>query len=141
VADDFSLKEVYKLVDVEFRGGSEVEPWARVFLEVEGVERSSESSGDGPVEALIEAIKLIADKPELKLRDYELSALSSGADAQGKVSLSIEENGVASRGQGRHTDVVLASALAVVNALNQQAYQRQLNARRSDPPPSQPPTK
>ena len=136
VAEDFSLKEVYKLVDVEFRGGSEVEPWARVFLEVEGTERSAESSGDGPVEALIEAIKLIADKPELKLRDYELSALSSGADAQGKVSLSIEENGVTSRGQGRHTDVVLASALAVVNALNQQAYQRQLNARRSDPPPS-----
>jgi 2-isopropylmalate synthase len=142
VAEDFSLKEVYKLVDVEFRGGSEVEPWARVFLEVEGTERSAESSGDGPVEALIEAIKLITDKPELKLRDYELSALSSGADAQGKVSLSIEESGVVSRGQGRHTDVVLASALAVVNALNQQAYQRQLNARRSDPPPSSiPPAK
>ncbi len=45
---------------------------------------------------------------------------------QGKVSSSIEENGVVSRGQGRHTDVVQASALAVVNALNQQAYQRQL---------------
>ncbi len=83
VAEDFSLKEVYKLVDVEFRGGSEVQPWARVFLEVDGVERSAETSGDGPVEALIEAIKLIADKPELKLRDYELSAPSSGADAPG----------------------------------------------------------
>jgi hypothetical protein len=31
--------------------------------------------------------------------------------------------------------VVVASALAFVNALNQQAYQRQLNARRSEPPP------
>jgi hypothetical protein len=30
----------------------------------------------------------------------------------------------------------VASALAFVNALNQQAYQRQLNARRSEPPPS-----
>jgi 2-isopropylmalate synthase len=134
VAEDLSLKEVYKLVDVEFRGGSEAEPWARVFLEVDGVERSAESTGDGPVEALIEAIKLITDKPELKLCDYELSALSSGADAQGKVNLSIEENGMTSRGQGRHTDVVVASALSFVNALNQQAYQRQLNARRSEPP-------
>lgn len=133
VAEDFSLKEVYKLVDVEFKGGSEVEPFARVFLEVDGTEKSAEQSGDGPVEAIISAIKQITDKPNLKLRDYELSAVSSGEDAQGKVSLTIEENGVTSRGQGRHTDVVVASALAFVNALNQQAYQRTLS-RRSDPP-------
>lgn len=134
VAEDFSLKEVYRLIDVEFKGGSEVQPWARVFLEIDGVERSAESTGDGPVEALIEAIKVMTGKTELRLKDYELSALSSGADAQGKVNLSIEEHGVVSRGQGRHTDVVVASALAFVNALNQQAYQRQLNARRSEPP-------
>jgi len=134
VADDFSLKEVYKLVDVEFKGGSEVQPFARVFLEIEGVERSSEQSADGPVEAIISAIKELADKPNLVLKDYELSALSSGEDAQGKVNLTIEENGVLSRGQGRHTDVVVASALAFVNALNQQAYQRTLHARRSEPP-------
>jgi 2-isopropylmalate synthase len=138
VAEDFSLKEVYRLVDVEFRGGSEVVPWARVFLEIDGVEQSAETNGDGPVEAVIEAIKQIAGRPSVRLRDYEVDAVSGGADAQGKVTLSIEESGMKSRGQGRHTDVVVASALAFVNALNQQAYQRQLNARRSDlpPPPS-----
>ncbi len=136
VAEDFSLKEVYRLVDVEFRGGSEVSPWARVFLEIDGVERSAESSGDGPVEAVIEAVKIITDKPGLRLKDYDLEAVSGGADAQGKVTLSIEEGGLKSRGQGRHTDVVVASALAFVNALNQQAYQRQLNQRRSEPPPA-----
>ncbi len=134
VAEDFSLKEVYRLVDVEFRGGSEVSPWARVFIEVDGVERSAESTGDGPVEAVIEAVKIITDKPGLRLKDYDLEAVSGGADAQGKVTLSIEEGGMKSRGQGRHTDVVVASAMAFVNALNQQAYQRQLNQRRSDPP-------
>jgi len=135
VAEDFSLKEVYRMVDVEFRGGSEVVPWARVFLEVDGVEQSAETNGDGPVEAVIEAIKLIIARPSVRLRDYELDAVSGGADAQGRVTLSIEESGMKSRGQGRHTDVVVASALAFVNALNQQAYQRQLNARRSDAPP------
>jgi 2-isopropylmalate synthase len=135
VAEDFSLKEVYRMVDVEFRGGSEVAPWARVFLEVDGVEQSAETNGDGPVEAVIEAIKLIIGRPSVRLRDYELDAVSGGADAQGRVTLSIEESGMKSRGQGRHTDVVVASALAFVNALNQQAYQRQLNARRSDAPP------
>jgi 2-isopropylmalate synthase len=129
VAEDFSLKEVYRLVDVEFRGGSETPPFARVFLEVEGTEKSAEATGEGPVEALIEAIKRIVEKPDLTLELYELSAISSGADAQGKVSLSIEELGVRSRGQGRHTDVVVASALAFVNALNQQVYQRKLHDR------------
>jgi 2-isopropylmalate synthase len=134
VAEDASLKEVYRLVDVEFRGGSEIEPWARVFIEADGVERSAESTGDGPVEAVIEAIKIITDKPTLVLKDYDLEAISGGADAQGKVTLSIDEGGLKSRGNGRHTDVVVASALAFVNALNQQAYQRQLNQRRSEPP-------
>ena len=134
VAEDFSLKEVYRLVDVEFRGGSEVAPWARVFLEVDGVERHAECGGDGPVEAVIEAIKTLTDKPTLRLKDYDLEAISGGADAQGKVTLSIEEAGLKSRGQGRHTDIVVASALAFVNALNQQAYQSQLNQRRSEPP-------
>jgi len=134
VAEDFSLQEAYRLVDVEFRGGSEVTPWARVYLEVDGVEKSAESTGDGPVEAVVEAIKTLTDKPSLSLKEYDLEAISGGADAQGKVTLSIEEGGLKSRGQGRHTDVVVASALAFVNALNQQAYQRQLHLRRSEPP-------
>jgi 2-isopropylmalate synthase len=138
VAEDLSLREVYKLIDVEFRGGSEVQPWARVFLEVDGVEQSGESSGDGPVEAVTEAIKMLCEKPSVRIKDFELSAVSGGADAQGRVSLSIEENGMTSRGQGRHTDVVVASALAFVNALNQQAYQHQLHARRSETPSTPP---
>jgi 2-isopropylmalate synthase len=138
VAEDFSLKEVFRLVDVEFRGGSETAPWARVYLEVDGVERNAEAGGDGPVEAVVEAIKMLVDKPSLRLKDYELEAVSGGADAQGKVTLSIEDSGLKSRGQGRHTDVVVASALAFVNALNQQAYQRQLHEQRSEPPPAPP---
>ncbi|MFT3927184.1 MAG: 2-isopropylmalate synthase [Myxococcales bacterium] len=134
VAEDLSLDETYRLVNVEFKGGSETAPWARVTIAVEGVETSREATGDGPVEAVMEAIKGIADKPELSLKDYELSAVSGGADAQGKVNLTVEEAGLESRGQGRHTDVVLASALAFVNALNQQAYQKQLHARKSEAP-------
>ena len=124
------------MIDVEFRGGSEVAPWARVFMEVAGVEKTAEHTGDGPVEAVIEAIKQLTDKPLLKLRDFDLEAISGGADAQAKVTLSIEEGGLKSRGQGRHTDVVMASALAFVNALNQQAYQRQINQRRREAPPA-----
>jgi len=141
VAEDFSLKEVYRLIEVEFRGGvagptgNDVVPWARLSLDVDGIEKSAESTGGGPVEAVIEAIKMLTDKPLLRLRDFDLEAISGGADAQGKVTLSIEEGGLKSRGQGRHTDVVVAAALAFVNALNQQAYQRQLNHRRSDLPP------
>ena len=128
-----AIQENYA-VDVEFKGGSEAEPWARVFMEIQGVEKSAESTGDGPVNAAIEAVKQLTGKTAVRLQDYELSAVSGGSDAQGKVSLSINEEGVVSRGQGRHTDVVVASAEAFVNALNQQAYQLQLNARRSDPP-------
>ena len=52
------------------------------------------------------------------LERYAVKAITGGTDALGEVSCMIRENGVTVAGQGAHSDIVMASALALVNALN-----------------------
>jgi 2-isopropylmalate synthase len=115
----------YELESVEFRGGSNVEPTARVSLLVGGASVSAECEGDGPVNAALEAVKSCANATDVVLVDYRISAITSGSDAQGRVNVRIERNGQPFQGQATDTDVVVASAKAFVDALNREVWRRQ----------------
>jgi 2-isopropylmalate synthase len=54
-----------------------------------------------------------------------VKAITGGTDALGEVSCMVTEHGVTVMGQGSHTDIIQASALAYVNALNKLEYRRQ----------------
>ncbi len=114
----------YRLEDIELKSGNTATPWARATLWVDGDKRSVERTGDGPVHAAIEAIKQCVGRDSLFMSDYQLSAVTSGSDAQGRVSMTVSENGSSARGQATHTDVVVASAQAFVQALNQLALRQ-----------------
>ena len=47
-----------------------------------------------------------------------VKAITGGTDAQGEVSVGVEKDGVRITGRGAHTDIVVASAVAFLNALN-----------------------
>jgi 2-isopropylmalate synthase len=86
--------------------------------------------GDGPVDATTKAIdKIIGLKP--KMLDYSLRALTSGKDAQGEVSVRIEEAGVIISGRGASTDIIEASAKAYLNALNKLSQAKRTRAKAS----------
>ncbi len=53
-----------------------------------------------------------------------MKAITGGTDAQGEVSCLVREDGVTVTGQGAHTDIIMASALAFVNALNKLEYRK-----------------
>jgi 2-isopropylmalate synthase len=78
------------------------------------------ASGDGMVDACYKAILKIAGV-EPKLERYAVKAITGGTDAQGEVTCMISENGMSVNGQGSHTDIIMASALALINALNKMA--------------------
>ncbi len=52
------------------------------------------------------------------LERYSVKAITGGTDALGEVSCLVREDGMTVAGQGAHSDIVMASALALVNALN-----------------------
>ncbi len=54
--------------------------------------------------------------PTLKL--YSVNAITSGTDAQGEVTVRLEQGGRIVNGAGADTDIVIASAKAYINAVN-----------------------
>ena len=126
------IPERYELVYLNVTSSSMAVPHATVKLRVDGEERIDHATGDGMVDACYKAIKKIAGGPELQLDRFGVSSITGGTDAQGEVSCLVREDGVAVAGQGAHTDIIMASALAFVNALNKlehrKRYQRQLQS-------------
>jgi 2-isopropylmalate synthase len=59
-----------------------------------------------------------------KLERYAVKAITGGTDALGEVSCLIQVDGLSATGQGAHTDIIMASALAYTNALNKLEYRR-----------------
>ena len=73
--------------------------------------------GDGPVDAALNTIRDMTGI-ECKLTSYVVKAITGGTDAQGEVSVGVDQDGMQLTGRGAHTDIVVASAMAFINALN-----------------------
>lgn len=80
-------------------------------------EKVAEGKGDGPVDAAFKAINTLLGL-NLKLEDYNVSAVTEGEDAQGVATLRLSLGDVTMTGRGVSTDVVEASILAYVNGAN-----------------------
>ncbi len=111
-------QDEFTLDYLQSNSGHGVIPTATVKIKKAGGEVVQETaSGDGPVDAVTKAIdKVVGLKP--KMLDYNLHAITSGKDAQGEVSVRIDEGGLIIMGRGASTDIIEASAKAYLNALN-----------------------
>lgn len=109
--------DVYKLLNMNIVSGTVAIPTATVEMEVEGKVIKDIAFGDGPVDAAFKTIAKIT-RTKSKLLKYVVNSITGGTDAQGEVSVRIEEDGTVVVGQGAHMDIIMASAHAYVNALN-----------------------
>ena len=97
--------------------GTEGPQEAFLTVTIEGEEKSANATGDGPVDAVFNAIHAVAPH-EAVLRLFQVHAVTEGTDAQAQVSVRLEEEGRIATGQAADTDTLTASAKAYVNALN-----------------------
>jgi 2-isopropylmalate synthase len=98
-----------------------------VTLSVDGVERSAEATGNGPVNALFQGV-VDALQPILgwhpKLTEYEIKAVSAGEDAQGQVLVRCRRSSdegpgaLIVSGHGLSTNIIEASLDAYLVAVN-----------------------
>ena len=75
------------------------------------------ATGIGPVDAIFSAIEA-ATRFKFTLQDYTIRSVSTGREAMGEVMVQIEHNNKSAVGIGASTDVLEASALALLNAIN-----------------------
>jgi len=97
--------------------GNKLIPSATVVMK-KGEEISmGTQAGDGPVDAVFKSIEECTQTPG-RLTEYVIQVVGSGKDAQGQVKLQVNFDGVLVDGKASSTDIIEASALAYINALN-----------------------
>jgi 2-isopropylmalate synthase len=128
VADAASTREGrYELGELAIVSGSFATPTATVELRVDGQMRKTTALGGGPVDAVFKAIAELTDAKS-ELVQYLVKAITGGMDAQGEVTVTLAEGGRRVIGHGAHSDVIVASAKAYVNALNKLDWHKRRHA-------------
>ncbi len=110
--------ERFKLEHVQVSCGDHARPTATVTLRTpEGHELTDAAIGTGPVDAVYRAINRVIDIPN-QLIEFSVQSVTAGIDAIGEVTIRLKHEDSIFSGHAANTDIIVASALAYVNALN-----------------------
>jgi 2-isopropylmalate synthase len=114
-----AAEEVYHLQQVHVTCGDPGIPTATVELITSAGEHVIDASyGDGPVDAVCNAINRIVGVP-VEMIEFTVQSVTKGLDALGEVAFRVRsEDGRVFTGRGAHSDIIVASAKAYINALN-----------------------
>ncbi len=115
------IPDVFQLLYLNVVSGTVTIPTATVRLVVEGNEIQSSGFGIGPVDATFNTIAKMTGTRSKLLR-FSVNSITGGMDAQGEVTVRLQENGLVALGKGTDPDIITASAKAYINGLNRLEY-------------------
>jgi 2-isopropylmalate synthase len=115
--------ESIRIVSLTVIAGTKGPQKATLTLDMDGTEITKETSGNGPVDAIFNAIHAIIPHTA-KLSLYQVQAVTEGTDAQAEVSVRLEEDGKTVTGRGADPDTLVASAKAYISAVNKLSSKR-----------------
>ena len=90
---------------------------ACIGLDISNQKFEASATGNGPVDAAINALKKIILK-KMVIKEFTIQAISKGSDDVGKVHMQVEYNGSLYYGFGANTDIVTASVEAYIDCIN-----------------------
>src|SRR6202521_3568345 len=96
---------------------------ATLTLDIEGKHITTQSTGNGPVDAIFKAIRELVPH-DAKLELYQVHAVTEGTDAQAEVSVRLSAQGRSFTAKGADPDTLVASAKAYLGALNKLTSKR-----------------
>ncbi len=106
-----------KIVSLTVIAGTMGPQSATLELDIAGKRVTTQSTGNGPVDAIFNAIHALVPH-EAKLELYQVHAVTEGTDAQAEVSVRLSHQGRAYTAKGADPDTLVASAKAYLGALN-----------------------
>ena len=115
--------EHIKFVSLEVNAGSLSKHQAKLILFMDDKKQSNISEGNGPVDATFNAIKQITHT-DFRLKLYQVHAITAGTDAQGEVTVRLEDDDLSSQAKGSDPDIIVASAKAYISALNRLLFKK-----------------
>lgn len=115
----YKEKEMFELVSLQVQAGTNSIPTATVRIKVKDTLLQESSTGDGPVDACFNAIeRALQMKPTVE--SYNVRSVTSGRQALGEAIVRVRCNELSFTGRGVSTDIIEASALAFLQAINLQ---------------------
>ncbi len=115
--------ETFKLEHMAISSVSGEPPSASVRLRVGDELKEATAQGNGPLDAAYRAVDVITEF-DVKLDDYSVRSVTEGQEAMGEATVKIRDNGTQVIGRAATTDVVEASVMAYVNAMNKVVEER-----------------
>ncbi len=120
------IPETYKLERFVINAGNTITTTSsmRLLTKTGHVLEEVVSSYDGPIDASYKAIdKLVGRK--FMLEDFVINSVTGGTDAQGEVNVKIRSKDKVYNGHGVSMDIVEASILAYISAINNMLYDQE----------------
>jgi 2-isopropylmalate synthase len=120
IADQLGKVEnpAWTLDHIQVTAGNHAMATATLSLsDPEGNVRQDAAIGTGPVDAVYKAMNRITGIVPM-LTEFSVKSVTEGIDAQGEVTIRIEDEGATFTGRSADTDIVVASASAYSIALN-----------------------
>ncbi|MEM7775999.1 MAG: 2-isopropylmalate synthase [Pseudomonadota bacterium] len=109
--------DLMTVVSLTVIAGTQGPQSATLTLDIDGVHKTVQAAGNGPVDATFNAIKeLVSHTARLEL--YQVHAVTQGTDAQAEVSVRLNEAGRTVMAKAADPDTLVASAKAYVACLN-----------------------
>jgi 2-isopropylmalate synthase len=117
VGDATRKEHRIKLDFLQVVTGKSLKPMASVRLDIAGEKFDATTSGNGPVDAAISAVKKIIHRHVI-IEEFLVQAITHGSDDIGKVHMQVEYKDTIYHGFGANTDIITASVEAFLDAIN-----------------------
>lgn len=114
---DRTLNHRIKLDYLQVTSGVGIRPVASIGLNISGEKFEAAASGNGPVDAAINAVKKIIER-HVTIKEFTIQAISKGSDDMGKVHMQVEYDSHVYYGFGANTDIIAASLEAYIDCIN-----------------------
>lgn len=115
---DRDIKRNLHLDRLQVLCGKGTAPVATVSILWDGECHTATADGNGPVDASINACKMILNK-KVRIEEFLIQAITRGSDDMGKVHMQVEHRNVVYYGFSASTDIVTASVEAFIDAMSQ----------------------
>ena len=123
-AEAMQVPPVYTDVNYVINTGSRVGAMAHMKLRFHEKELEGISAGDGAIDAAFQSIEQAIGR-HFELDDFQIQAVSEGHEAMGETLVRLRSDGKLYSGRGISTDIIGASVMAYINALNKVAYEEE----------------
>ena len=123
-----NVPETYKLDRFVINSGNTITTTSsvRLLCKTGAILEEVTSSYDGPIDASYKANDKLVGK-KFTLEDFVINSVTGGTDAQGEVNVKIRSKDKSFNGHGVSMDIVEASILAYISAINSMLYDAELS--------------